>query len=131
VLAGDQNRVAGAVVSFNELGGIAVMGSANRVERCYVTENGLFGATDAGIEVTGDGNRIQDNDVVNNPSFGIVLEAGASGNLVTRNVALGHEVEEGFDLRDAHGAPCGGNLWTANVFGTSDPAQAAAPDCIE
>ena len=50
---------------------------------------------------------------------------------MTRNVSLGHETAEGFDLRDANGGACGGNVWTGNVFGTSDPAKGAAPTCIE
>jgi hypothetical protein len=131
VLGGEGNRLAGCHVSFSDYTGIVVSGNANRVERCFVTENGPFGGTDAGIEVTGDGNRISSNDVVNDPSFGIVLQPGATGNLVSKNLVLGHETPEGVDLRDANGPGCGGNVWTANVFGTSDPVRASAPGCIE
>jgi parallel beta-helix repeat protein len=72
-------------------GGIEVGGNNNRVRRNELSGNGLrFPFIDFGIAVFGKNNLIEENSAVGNVRRGIILFAGATGNLLVRNTALGN-----------------------------------------
>jgi parallel beta-helix repeat protein len=71
-----------------------------------------------GIDVVGDGNRVNGNKVFSSADVGIRVENG--GNVIAENTALNNA---GFDLQDD--LECGANTWRRNTFGT-----ASAP-CIQ
>ena len=64
------------------------------------------------------GNTLEGNTANDNTDQGIRVEAGSTDNEITANQTLGNG---GFDLFDGHG-DCASNIWSSNIFVTSDPA---------
>lgn len=88
IITGNQGIVSDCIVVSNRNVGVYV-GADCMVARNHVSHNGV-GAAAAGIQVTGNNGRIEDNNVRNNSGDGVFVEAAATGNLVVRNISGGN-----------------------------------------
>jgi len=143
-------------VESNDASANARFGILNEGNSITMRENVVNGnaalPTGAGIGIFGDNNTIDRNSANNNklPSgFGIVLEQGVQGNVITGNTANGNvtgiDVEQNAssntvqgniahgnssaDLNDSNSA-CDSNIWKGNNFDTATVAGGPNPGCI-
>lgn len=129
----DSTAVRNSSINNAPCGGIEVGGNGNRIRRNETSGNGLFFPfQDFGVGVFGDNNLFEENSVVGNTTHGIHFFAGATGNLVRRNVALGNNPIEVsntsapfiVDIADAN--PAGTNTYEENLCERSIGGAAAA-----
>lgn len=120
-VTGFSNSVTLAKSTDNSSAGIYVTGQGNKVTGCRAFANGGHG-----IVTFGDADQLSANLVMQNGSYGINLD-GSTNTSVKNNFATGNGQP---DMRDAT-SNCGNNLWTNNVFGTSDANGTASPSCID
>src|SRR5262245_705805 len=119
LLRGSDGRVSNLTLINNDVG-MDVGGSNHVVTSNLVVESvGETVAAGVGIRVSGLDSVFRSNQVIDGGT-GILADGPAAGNLIQANRAFGNVLDAG----DAHGN-CDATTWTANRFGTVDPA------CIE
>lgn len=104
----DNNR--GAIIEDSIPGSVSVINNVihDNTSQGFGSPTGIFLHRSDGITIRG-------NTVMNNGAYGIHLDPGSDGNLVTENTATGHST---FDLYDQGMANC----WPNNTYGTSSPS---------
>lgn len=86
-------RIADNNVTSNGAGGIQAASNATIIGNS-VSDNGATIVGGPGIEVTGDGGRIDGNTLMSNDGAGIDFSGGQSGNLITRNTLYDDTITE-------------------------------------
>jgi parallel beta-helix repeat protein len=112
--------LSGITANGNDLHGIDLEGSGNKLTRNAANGNGLHGIN-LEAEVPSSGNRLSGNETNGNGDSGIRVQVGNTGNRLSGNSA---QSNTGFDLEDENPG-CADNAWSKNTFGSAnDP-------CIE
>jgi parallel beta-helix repeat protein len=113
LLIGNHNRLTDSIAHCPGLsfeGCIFVRGNGNHLINNFATATG-----EPSFEIAGNNNVLRGNRAIRNDQAGIVVTG--TGNRLQHNTAL----ENAIDLQDTHG-DCAHNTWQQNTFRTSDPA---------
>lgn len=120
-MGGNDNTLTKNVSVRNADEGFVVVGTGNQLTKCVAVDNAGTGFSIQNVNNSVKGGRAERNGV-----DGILVVLGATGNLITKNVALENLSD---DLQD-NNASCaaGNNGWSKNVFGESEDGGTG---CIE